>query len=125
MLRSHSFRLCIASQTRRDIIGRNPQNVPQKSNVNQTLQLANVVGQIGCVIGFVAVFIIAIAFGTGWLIDDWLGNERRWVTIILMLGSFPITLYAMVQISLRTMVRANAKAEEFKQQNAQEDISDA
>ncbi|MEM8859827.1 MAG: hypothetical protein AAGD96_15980 [Chloroflexota bacterium] len=97
----------------------------QKTNVNQTLELANTVGQIGCVIGFVAIIIIAIAFGAGYLIDTWMGNERQWVTIILMLGSFPITLYAMIQISLRTMARANAKAEELKENNAQEDNSEA
>ena len=97
----------------------------QKSNVNQTLELANTVGQIGCVIGFVAIIIIAIAFGAGYLIDSWMENERQWATIILMLGSFPITLYAMIQISLRTMARANAKAEELKENNAQEDNSEA
>ena len=94
----------------------------QKTNINQSLQLANTVGKIGCVIGFVAIIIIAIAFGAGFLIDRWMGNERQWATIILMLGSFPITLYAMIQISLRTMARANAEMEHLKQsQIAQED----
>ena len=100
--------------------------MPQKSNINQTLILANTVGQIGCVTGFVAIGIIAIAFGAGWVIDDFLGNERRWVTIILMLGSFPITLYAMLQISLRTVARAQAKAEAQKnKEDSQEDNSEA
>lgn len=94
----------------------------QQQNVQQSLQLANTVGKVGCVIGFVAIIIIALAFGTGMLIDTWMGNERQWATILLMLGSFPITLYAMIQISLRTMARANAKAEQLKQsQIAQED----
>jgi len=96
--------------------------VSQKTNINQSIQVANTIGQVGCVIGFVAIIIIAIAFGAGTLIDGWMGNERQWATILLMLGSFPITLYAMIQISLRTMARANAKVEQLKQsQIAQED----
>lgn len=91
----------------------------QKTNVNQSLELANTVGKVGCIIGFVAIIIIAIAFGVGTLIDTWMGNERQWATILLMLGSFPITLYAMIQISLRTMARANEKAEQLKQKQSQ------
>lgn len=82
----------------------------QKTNVQQTAELVNSVGQIGCVIGLVAVLIIGLAFGSGWLIDDMLGNERRWATLTLMLLSFPVSLYAMIQISLRTVARANARA---------------
>ena len=94
----------------------------QKTNVNHSIQVANTIGQVGCVIGFIAIIIIGVAFGVGMLIDNWMGNERQWATIILMLGSFPITLYAMIQVSLRTMARANAKAEQLKQsQIAQED----
>ena len=84
----------------------------QNSNVKQTADTLNLVGQIGCVIGLVAVVIIAAAFGVGWVIDEWMGNERKVVTILLMIGSFPITLWAMIQISIRTLARANAKAEE-------------
>lgn len=96
----------------------------QDSNLQQTAVLANLVGQIGCVTGFVAIFIIGISFGLGWVIDDFLGNERKFVTIILMLGSFPITMYAMVQISLRMLARANAQVEKLKKQNQEnkEDI---
>ena len=56
----------------------------QEQNVNQSIQVANTIGQVGCVIGFIAIFIIGIAFGAGTLIDQWMGNERQWVTIILM-----------------------------------------
>ena len=83
----------------------------QNSNIKETADTLNVVSQLGCVIGLVAIVIIAIAFGAGWVIDDWLGNERKFATILLMLGSFPITLYAMIQISIRTLARANAQVE--------------
>ena len=68
--------------------------------------MTNAIGQIGCVTGIVAVLIIALAFGAGWFIDDWLGNEKKIVTVIFMIGSFPVTLYAMVRISLTMVSRA-------------------
>jgi len=75
--------------------------------------LANLVGQVGCVTGFVAVLIIGAAFGAGWLLDDWLGNERRFVTVVFMLGSFPLTLIATVRISLLLLQRAQKRVEEI------------
>ena len=87
--------------------------------------MANLVGQVGCVTGFVALVIIGLAFGAGWLIDDWLGNERTFVTIIFMLGSFPITLYAMVRISLLMVERAQKQSARMMQQQETEDAADA
>ena len=82
------------------------------SQIRQTAVLANLVGQIGCVTGLAAIVIIAVAFGAGWLIDDWMGNESRYATVILMLGSFPVTLFAIVRISLLLLQRAqNRKAD--------------
>lgn len=94
----------------------------QQSNVNQTVKLANAVGKIGCLVALVALVVIAISFGIGYLIDSWMGNERQWATIILMLASFPVTLYAIVQISLRVMARVQAEDEQLKRSKiAQED----
>lgn len=78
--------------------------------------MANLIGQVGCVTGLIAVVIIGIAFGAGWFLDDLFGNERRIITVLLMLGSFPITLYAMVRISLQMLNRANAQVEKLKKQ---------
>lgn len=75
------------------------------SQLQQTAVLANLVGQIGCVTGLAAIVIIAVAFGAGWLIDDWMGNESRYATVIFMLGSFPVTLFAIVRISLLLLQR--------------------
>ncbi|KAA3653640.1 MAG: hypothetical protein DWQ04_35045 [Chloroflexi bacterium] len=71
--------------------------------------MANLVGQVGCVTGMLAIIIIGIAFGAGWFIDDLMGNERRFVTMFFMLGSFPITLFAMVRISLMMVQRAQSR----------------
>jgi len=73
------------------------------------------VGQAGCVTAFVAIVIIAIAFGTGWFLDDLMGNERKFMTVLLLLASFPVTLYAMVRISMFIVGRAQEQAEQTNQ----------
>ena len=84
----------------------------QDSQIRQTVVLANLVGQIGCVTGLMAIVIIAIAFGAGWLLDNWMGNERRIITVLFMLGSFPVTLFAIVRISLLLLQRAQSRLAE-------------
>lgn len=83
----------------------------QDPRMKQTVAMANLIGQVGCVTGFIAVLIIAVAFAAGWYLDGLLGNEKKIFTIIFMVGSFPVTLYAMVRISLTTMQRAQKKIE--------------
>ncbi|GAB4270807.1 MAG: hypothetical protein Kow0080_15640 [Candidatus Promineifilaceae bacterium] len=84
--------------------------------------MANVVGQVGCVTGLVAIGIIAIAFGAGWYLDNLMGNERRIATILFLLGSFPVTLFAMIRISLFLVERAQKQVETImaSDQNSQE-----
>ena len=74
---------------------------------DQTARLAGLVGQIGCVTGFASIIIIAIAFGVGRLLDNWLGTEGIF-TVLFLIGSFPITLYVIVRISLLALKRAQA-----------------
>lgn len=87
--------------------------------------MANMVGQIGCVTAVVAIVIIAIAFGTGWWLDNLMGNERRIMTVLFMLGSFPVTLFAMIRISLAMVGRAQerVKSIERKQEEKKEDTT--
>lgn len=88
----------------------------QDPNLRQAAALTNTVGQVGCVTGIVALVIIGVAFGAGWLLDDFLGNERKIFTVIFMLGSFPVTLYAMVRISLWMVGKANRTVERINQE---------
>jgi F0F1-type ATP synthase assembly protein I len=90
--------------------------VSQDPNLRNTANLVNTVGQAGCATGIVAILIIAIAFGIGWLLDDLLGNERRFLTIGFLLLSFPVTLFAMVKISLFIVGRANKQTEQIEQE---------
>jgi F0F1-type ATP synthase assembly protein I len=85
----------------------------------QTVATANLVGQVGCVTALVAIVIIALAFGIGWLLDDLLGNERRFLTMAFLLLSFPVTLFAMVKISLFIVGRANEQTEQIEQEKTQ------
>ena len=86
---------------------------------NQTIATANLVGQAGCVTGFVAIIIIAIAFGIGWFLDDLMGNERKFVTVLMLLASFPVTLYAMVRVSLLIVGRAQKQTDQTTHDNDQ------
>jgi len=74
---------------------------------DQTARVAGLVGQIGCVTGFAAMIIIAVAFGVGQLLDNWLGTGGIF-SILFLVGSFPVTLYVIVRISLMALKRAQA-----------------
>jgi hypothetical protein len=90
--------------------------------------MAGLVGQIGCVTGFAAIIIIAVAFGVGRLLDNWLGTDGIF-TVLFLLGSFPITLYVIVRISLMALKRVQppetttAEAAEPEQQTTTEEDS--
>lgn len=61
-------------------------------------------GQIGCVTGFASILIIGIAFAVGRFLDSLLETDGIF-TILFLLGSFPITLYVIVRISLWAIAR--------------------
>ena len=84
----------------------------QNSNINQTVVLAGLVGQVGCVTGLVAIVIIAIAFGVGRFLDAQFDIQGIFTVLFLVL-SFPITLYAMVRISLQMVQRAQKQVEKM------------
>lgn len=84
--------------------------------------MANTVGQIGCVTAFVAIIIVGIAFAIGRFLDTLLSTEGI-LTVIAMLGSFPVTLFAITRISLGMVARAQKQAAAMKksQQNQNEE----
>ena len=75
----------------------------------EAANLANTVGQIGCVTSLASLVIIGVAFGGGRFLDNWLGTGGV-LTVVLMLGSFPITLFAIVRLSILLMSRAQPAA---------------
>jgi F0F1-type ATP synthase assembly protein I len=74
---------------------------------DQTARLAGLVGQIGCLTGFAAIIVIGLAFGVGRLLDGWMESSGIF-TILFLIGSFPITLYVIVRVSLAVLKRAQA-----------------
>jgi F0F1-type ATP synthase assembly protein I len=74
-------------------------------NLDQTARTAGLVGQIGCVTGFASILIIGLAFAVGRFLDSLLETSGIF-TILFLLGSFPITLYVIVRISLWALAKA-------------------
>jgi len=67
--------------------------------------MAGLVGQIGCVTSFASFIIIGVAFAAGRYLDS-LWETGGILTVLFLLGSFPITLYVIVRISLYALNRA-------------------
>lgn len=76
---------------------------PAQSNL--AALLATVVGQVGCI----TVLIIGLALGAGLLLDKFLGTKAIF-TVVLMLGSVPVSLYIIVRLSMNAAARAQSRA---------------
>lgn len=81
--------------------------------------MTNLIGQVGCITGFVALIIIGVSFGIGRFLDNYLGTQGI-ITVVFMLGSFPVTLFAMVRVSLMLVARAQARVADMDTQESQE-----
>ena len=81
--------------------------------LDQASNLTGLVGQVGCVTGFVSIIIIGVAFAAGRFLDSTFETGGLF-TILFLLGSFPITLYVIVRISLLALGRAQAKNRKTK-----------
>ncbi|MBK8984502.1 MAG: hypothetical protein IPM39_00230 [Chloroflexi bacterium] len=73
--------------------------------------------------GFVALMIIGVAFGAGRYLDTTL-ETRGVFTVVFMLGSFPVTLFAMVRLSLMMVARAQARMAELDAKKAKNNDND-
>jgi len=73
--------------------------------LDQASNLTGLVGQIGCITGLVSIIIVGIAFAIGRFLDSTFETGPLF-TILFLLGSFPITIFATVRLSLFVMKRA-------------------
>lgn len=80
-------------------------------DLDQASKLTGLVGQIGCVTGFASIIIVGIAFAVGRFLDSTFETSGLF-TILLLLGSFPITIYVIMRISTFAMKRAQNKEKE-------------
>lgn len=97
-----------------------------QSNVkNQAaVATANLVMRIGCTTSVASAVIIGLAFGLGYLIDNWLGTSPIFLLLALV-ASFPVTLYVIVRLSLGSMERAQRVREHYeKQEKLNEDMEE-
>ncbi len=85
--------------------------------IHEATALANVVGQVGCLV----VVMIGLALGGGMLLDDLLGTDSIF-TVLLMVGSVPVSLFVTMRLSLRAVARAQQKLSEA---NEMEEESEA
>lgn len=82
--------------------------------------MVNLASQIGCMMSASAVIVIGLAFGAGYLLDRYFDTGNV-LTIIFLVGSFPVTLFAMIQIGLRMQMRMQQQMEAIKKRQAQEE----
>jgi F0F1-type ATP synthase assembly protein I len=85
----------------------------QQHQIAQTALLANVVAQVGCG----TIIIIALCFGGGVLLDNIL-NTKPVFTILFTVGSVPLTLYAIVRLTLATVTRAQEKIDSVTEEKS-------
>ena len=79
--------------------------------LDQASNLAGLVGQIGCVTGFVTIITMPVAFSAARFLDSTFDTKGIF-TVLFLLGSVPITLYVSVRISLLAVKRAQTQNKE-------------
>ena len=84
--------------------------------------MINMASQVGCMMSGAAVLVIGLAFGAGYLLDR-LFDTGNILTIIFLVGSFPVTLFAMIQIGLRMQIRMQKQLDAAKKQAQKEQLA--
>ena len=86
---------------------------------------AGLISQIGCTTSIASIIIIGVAFGAGRLLDNYLGTNGVF-TVLLLVGSFPVTMYVILRIALSTAARAQRllTPDEYENSQEREDKSD-
>jgi len=70
-------------------------------------------GQIGCLV----VFLVGLSLGLGMLIDNFLGTNGIF-TVLLMLGSVPVTLFLVIRVSMSAAKRAQEQIDQKANEEA-------
>lgn len=82
------------------------QSGDSRKEVNQSVVLGAVVGQVGCL---TLLFVLAALFGGLWL-DNYFGTKPI-ITVVLMIASIPVTLVAMFWIVRKATSRLQQNRE--------------
>jgi hypothetical protein len=89
---------------------------PAQKEINQSLVLGAVVGQVGCL---TLVIVLAALFGGLWL-DGQLGT-KPYITIALVIGSVPVTLVVMFWIVRKATARLQASQQQTPRRRLEEE----
>lgn len=76
----------------------------QDPEFNLATEISRVLVSVGCV----TIVLIGLALGAGLFLDQYLENDRKWLTIIFMLGSVPISLFLVMRVVGQSMKRVQA-----------------
>ena len=85
-----------------------------RKEVNQSVVLGAVVGQVGCL---TLLIVLAALFGGIWL-DNYFGTKPI-LTVVLMIASVPVTLVVMFWIVRKATARLETKNQSNNQQSGQ------
>jgi hypothetical protein len=91
---------------------------PERQRTEQALRMAllGVIGQVGCL----TLLIILVALIAGLWLDGQF-HTRPLLTLLLMLGSVPVTLFLMFRIVLSTAPKLQAVAGQDEQTTSEEE----
>jgi len=85
-----------------------------RKEVNQSVVLGAVVGQVGCL---TLLIVLAALFGGIWL-DNYFGTKPI-LTVVLMIASVPVTLVVMFWIVRKATARLQTKPQPSNQKSGQ------
>lgn len=91
----------------------------RKQSNDYAAAYAGLISQIGCTTSLASIIIIAVAFGAGRLLDNYLDTSGIF-TVLFLVGSFPVTLYVILRIALSTAARAQRLTGPDQDENNQE-----
>jgi galactitol-specific phosphotransferase system IIC component len=93
--------------------------MPESGRGQVNFAIAGILGQVGCV----TLLAIGAALGVGLWLDSQF-HTRPILTLVLMLGSVPVSIYAMVRIVLTGMARIQREAQSTAQEQRGEPDND-
>lgn len=91
----------------------------QQSNFDSASVMASVVGQVGCI----TVLLIGIALGVGMGLDRVFGTSGIFAGIFI-LASVPISLFLVMQVSIRSIKKMQEQTELKNKQREAEELAE-
>jgi hypothetical protein len=91
---------------------------PPQTRAFSEAQIAGLIAQSGCLV----IVVVLAAIAAGIALDRWL-NTRPAFTLILVLGSAPLTMFGLYRFAMRTLSKIPPPAVPGKKSDVDEDES--